>query len=239
MAQLRVPRVPDLPVPAEPESFVRMRGLAESLLENPVAHAILDLLPGYALILTQDRRVLAGDRDVLAELGLTTPESLEGLRAGELFRCVPERDGFSRSRQFWVRSAPLRIGGHDLLLFLFKETSEQKRREALEEVFLHDLLNLVGGLTGIAGRLQDRQGDPEAIAGQIRELSGQLVDEIKSQRLLLGAGEGCLAGESREVGPPRSWTVWAGSSAPARPPKAGGWSSGPDRRSRSCATRCC
>jgi diguanylate cyclase (GGDEF)-like protein len=178
-----------------------MRGLAESLLENPVAHAILDLLPGYALILTQDRRVLAGDRDVLAELGLTTPESLEGLRAGELFRCVPARDGFSRSRQFWVRSAPLRIGGHDLLLFLFKETSEQKRREALEEVFLHDLLNLVGGLTGIAGRLQDRQGDPEAIAGQIRELSGQLVDEIKSQRLLLGAGEGCLAGESREVRP--------------------------------------
>jgi diguanylate cyclase (GGDEF)-like protein len=178
-----------------------MRGLAESLLENPVAHAILDLLPGYALILTQDRRVLAGDRDVLAELGLTTPESLRRLRPGELFRCIPVQDGFSRSRQFWVRSAPLRVGGQELLLFIFKEITEQKRREALEQVFLHDLLNLVGGLSGLAGRLQDQGPEPQACCGQLRELSRQLVDEIQSQRLLLGAEPEYRAAEHREVQP--------------------------------------
>jgi diguanylate cyclase (GGDEF)-like protein len=177
-----------------------MRGLAESLLENPVAHAILGLLPGYALILTQDRQVLAGDREVLAELGLTTPESLQGLRPGELFRCIPVQDGFSRSRQFWVRSAPLRMGGQELLLFIFKEITEQKRREALEQVFLHDLLNLVGGLSSIAGRLQDQGPEPEACAWQLKELSHQLVDEVQSQRLLLGA-EPCGAAEHREVQP--------------------------------------
>jgi diguanylate cyclase (GGDEF)-like protein len=176
-----------------------MQGLAESLLENPVAHALLDAMPGHALILTQDRQLLAGHGEVLEQLGLTTPESLQGLRAGELFRCIPVREGFSRSRQFWVTSAPLRIGGMELLLFLFKETSEQKRREALEQVFLHDLLNLVGGLDAIAGRLRERPQDSEAIAGQIKELSCQLVDEIQSQRILLGAEDGCPVAQSREI----------------------------------------
>jgi diguanylate cyclase (GGDEF)-like protein len=187
--------------PAGSEVLARMRGLAESLLENPVAHAILDLLPGYALILTQDRKVLAGDGDVLAELGLTTPESLRRLRAGELFRCIPVQDGFTRSRQFFVRSAPLRMGGQELLLFIFKEVTEQKRREALDQVFLHDLLNLVGGFTGIAGRLQDQAPEPGVSAAQIKELSRQLAEEIQSQRALIGAEAGEPAGASRETRP--------------------------------------
>ncbi|MDR3671105.1 MAG: diguanylate cyclase [Holophaga sp.] len=201
MGHLRAPAAPDPQAQAGPESLARMSGLAESLLENPVAHAILDLLPGYALILTQDRQVLAGDRDVLAELGLTTPESLQGLRPGELFRCIPVQDGFSRSRQFWVRSAPLRMGGQELLLFIFKEITEQKRREALEQVFLHDLLNLVGGLSSIAGRVRGPEADPEACSGQIQELSRQLAEEIQSQRLLLGAEPDRRAAQSREVQP--------------------------------------
>jgi len=198
MAQLRAHAAPSLPGLPHDGVSARMRGLAESLLENPVAHALLDAVPGYALILTQGRQLLAGHGEVLEELGLTTPESLQGLRAGELFRCTPVRDGFSRARQFWVSSVPLRLGGVELLLFVFKETSEQKRREALEQVFLHDLLNLVGGLEGIAGRLRD---EPEAGAAQIRELACQLVDEIQSQRILLGAEEGAMAAQYREIRP--------------------------------------
>jgi len=99
MAQLRAAMAPNSPIPSEVD-LTRMRGLAESLLENPVAHALLDSVPGYALILTGDRQLLAGQGEALEELGLTTPESLQGLRAGELFRCIPVRDGFSRSRQF-------------------------------------------------------------------------------------------------------------------------------------------
>jgi len=198
MAQLRAPMAP---IPLVPSHAARTRGLAESLLENPVAHALLDSLPGYALILSEDRQLLAGPREVLEELGLTTPESLQGLRAGELFRCLPVRDGFSRTRQFQVTSVPLRVGGVGELLFLFKETTEHKHREVLEQVFLHDLLNLAGELEGIAARLREQPADADARCGLLQELARQLVDEIQSQRILLGADEGSAAAQSRMIRP--------------------------------------
>ncbi len=198
MAQLRAPMAP---IPLVPSHAARTRGLAESLLENPVAHALLDSLPGYALILSEDRQLLAGPREVLEELGLTTPESLQGLRAGELFRCLPVRDGFSRTRQFQVTSVPLRVGGVGELLFLFKETTEHKHREVLEQVFLHDLLNLAGELEGIAARLREQPADADARCGLLQELARQLVDEIQSQRILLGADGGSAAAQSRMIRP--------------------------------------
>ena len=119
MAPPRAPMAASLLDPTGQAAFERMRGLAESLLENPVTQSILDTLPGYALVLTQDRRLLAGHPQTLEELGLTTPESLQALRTGELFRCTPVQEGFSRSRQFWVSSSPLRLGGGTHLLFIF------------------------------------------------------------------------------------------------------------------------
>ena len=92
-----------------------------------------------------------------------------------------------------------------------------ERREALEQVFLHDLLNMVGGLEDIACLLRDRPPDPEAAAGQLQELSRQLVDEIRSQRFLLGAEGGRPAAEGRETRPPeilgRVGRFFAGSAA--------------------------
>ena len=200
MAQMRAPTAPSSSVPSQAD-LNPAPDPAEALLEHPVARALLDSVPGYALILTGDRQLLAGRGEVLEELGLTTPESLQGLRAGELFRCTPVRDGFSRARQFWVSSVPLRVGGVEALLFIFKETTEQKRREALEQVFLHDLLNLVGELDGIAGRLRERPADADACCGQIQELAHQLVDEIQSQRILLGADDGSAEAQRRLIRP--------------------------------------
>ncbi len=201
MAPSRAPTAPSLLDPTGTPGLERMRGLAESLLENPLTQAILDTLPGYALVLTEDRRLLAGQRQALEELGLTTAESLQGLRTGEMFRCIPVQEGFSRSRQFWVSSLPLRLGGGTHLLFIFKEISEQKRHEAMEQVFLHDLLNLVGGMEGIAARVREQPADPASLAGQIKELYTDLVDEIQSQRVLLGADEGGPASAGRVTRP--------------------------------------
>ena len=63
--------------------------------------------------------------------------------------------------------------------------SPRERREAMEQVFFHDLLNLVEGLDGLACRLKEEPDRAEATAGQIRDLSSQLADEIQHQRILL------------------------------------------------------
>jgi len=179
MAQSRVSNTPTPPVPEGGTSFHDLRGLAGHLVENPVARAILDSVACDALILTQQRRLVAATGEVLEKLGLTSPERLRELRSGELFRCTPVQDDFSRSAQYWVSSTPLRLGSHDLLLFTFKDITEEKRREALDQVFLHDLLNLVGGLDSLAGRLR----------------------EVQSHRIMRNAESGRLVTDSREVRP--------------------------------------
>jgi diguanylate cyclase (GGDEF)-like protein len=176
-----------------------MRGLAESMVENPVARAILDAIPGYALILTQDRQVLAGHGAVLEALGLTSPERLRLLAPGEWFHCGPGPDGLVRPRQFRVASEPLRVGRQDLLLFVFMDVTGQKRRETLDQVFLHDLLNLVGGLDGIARRLGGPGGDSREAAGLVQELARQMMDEIQNHRLLLSQEDGGMGRVRREA----------------------------------------
>jgi diguanylate cyclase (GGDEF)-like protein len=61
------------------------------------------------------------------------------------------------------------------------------RREALEQVFLHDLLNLAGGLEGAARHLGDPSQDPDQASRQIQDLAREFLDSIRSQRRLLHA----------------------------------------------------
>jgi len=199
MAQLREPDTLRCLAPESRTGLERMRGLAESMVENPVARAILDAIPGYALILTQDRQVLAGHGAVLEALGLTSPERLRLLAPGEWFHCGPGPDGLVRPRQFRVASEPLRVGRQDLLLFVFMDVTGQKRRETLDQVFLHDLLNLVGGLDGIARRLGGPGGDSREAAGLVQELARQMMDEIQNHRLLLSQEDGGMGRVRREA----------------------------------------
>ena len=77
--------------------------------------------------------------------------------------------------------------------------SPLERREVLEQVFFHDLLNLVEGLDGIACRLKGDPARAEAAAGQLQDLSRRIQDEIQNQRILLGAECGVLAADHREL----------------------------------------
>lgn len=79
--------------------------------------------------------------------------------------------------------------------------TEAEGQEALEQVFLHDLLNLVGGLDDLAGQLRTRAASLEPIAGQLEELSRSMVDQIRSQRTLLNAVPGCPGAERRTLWP--------------------------------------
>jgi len=190
MAEWRVPYAPSPTVPGGGSHQQAVRELADCLLEDPASAAILEALSGHALILDRNRQLVAAHGNVLEELGLTSPESLQRLRPGPFDPFSGGHDGFGRSRPYRVRCAPLRLRGETLLLFLFEEVGAQKRREALDQVFLHDLLNLAGGLDGVAGRLGDPALEPEAAAGQVRELAHQLMESIRSQRRLLSAEAG-------------------------------------------------
>jgi signal transduction histidine kinase len=73
----------------------------------------------------------------------------------------------------------------------FRDVSAERRREALEQVFFHDVLNTVAGLRGWAERLQRAAMDPHACE-RIDFLAKRIEREIQDHRALLLAESGTL-----------------------------------------------
>ncbi|MFZ1613128.1 MAG: ATP-binding protein [Holophaga sp.] len=96
------------------------------------------------------------------------------------------------SKEFQVRVTPLRIAEHEFLVMVLRDISAQKRREVLEQVFLHDLMNSLQGLQGWTELLQFSKKDPAIAAQHILDLSDHLSQEVSSHRLLLQAERGEL-----------------------------------------------
>lgn len=68
------------------------------------------------------------------------------------------------------------------------DVSDEKRRKALERIFLHDIANVVGGIVGMSELLQFMA--PAEITGEIDTLNTatrQLFDELQAQQYLLRA----------------------------------------------------
>lgn len=92
-----------------------------------------------------------------------------------------------------VWSTPITVNGERLVVFAMTDIGAEKRREALEHVFFHDIANTAGGLTGLAELLPSADGArvPE-LARLLHVFSRQLVDEIAAQRELMQAESGTL-----------------------------------------------
>ena len=104
------------------------------------------------------------------------------------------RNNHTEAREFRVRSSPLRIGPHTLTAVLLRDISAEKRRDALEQVFFHDLLNTIGGLKGWSKLLGALRGvSAKEAAQRIVALSERLAREVEDQRILLQAERGALA----------------------------------------------
>ncbi|MBI5067538.1 MAG: HAMP domain-containing histidine kinase [Deltaproteobacteria bacterium] len=107
------------------------------------------------------------------------------------------KDDSLRDIDLRVRASPLRIGGEEYLLFLLQDVSVEKRREALERAFFHDVADLAAGLNLAAVQLEPTNPDEvRAVAGDIRLLASRLARELLIQRSLAesrpGAGEPML-----------------------------------------------
>lgn len=99
--------------------------------------------------------------------------------------------GIPLDLSIWTRAFNL---GEDRFLFLsIKDISDEKRRQVLERIFFHDLLNTAGGLQSISEIIEESAPEElRELRDVIASLSEQLVDEILAQRDLLAAERGEL-----------------------------------------------
>ena len=93
-----------------------------------------------------------------------------------------------------VTASPVLLQGYKLTLFSISDISNEKRRRSLERIFIHDILNIAGGISGLSSIMKEID-DPEElkqIADTIETAANNLVDEIQSQRELSSAERGDL-----------------------------------------------
>jgi len=99
-----------------------------------------------------------------------------------------------------VSAAPLEIEGHKFTLFIIADVSDHKRREVLERVFFHDILNISNIITMLSGVL--KAGHVEKVAeygGKLEKATKRLAEAIASHREFILAEQGELEVHPSEI----------------------------------------
>jgi signal transduction histidine kinase len=92
-----------------------------------------------------------------------------------------------------VRASQTQVGTEVFTVVGLRDISAEKRRDALERVFLHDISNTLSPLLTWADLLATgRVRDPDGAAKRIAALGRRLQREIEDQRVLLQAENGTL-----------------------------------------------
>ncbi len=87
-----------------------------------------------------------------------------------------------------VSSSVLHIQGQDFLLVYLQDISQEKRKQTLERVFFHDLLNSAGGIQSILELIHEEvQGKPQELTAVALHQARKIVDEIQAQKQVMAA----------------------------------------------------
>jgi signal transduction histidine kinase len=94
-----------------------------------------------------------------------------------------------------VTATPLHVNGEDFAVVSMTDTSNEKRRLALERIFFHDLLNTAGAVHGLLELLREGGSEDEIseLLGIADQSARQLLEQIQSQRTLMLAEAGDLS----------------------------------------------
>ena len=106
-----------------------------------------------------------------------------GLRDVQECRIARKEDG--KPLDLRVMASPIAINEEAFTVFSILDIGNEKRKDALEKIFLHDLLNTAGGLRGFTSLL-DTAGDQDLrrYSSIVHDLAERLMDEIEAHRQL-------------------------------------------------------
>jgi len=125
-----------------------------------------------------------------AVLTILASQSSHETASGEC-RMTLQNNGLT-SLDLEVMASPLDIAGTHFTIFALKDISSDKRRNVLERVFFHDVLNTAGGIRGVASLIVEGAlpEEEEEYKRWMVALSDNLIDDINHQRRLLAAERG-------------------------------------------------
>lgn len=236
--------VPTRFIPVERVSAEKLSEQRSSILLDDLVDALVQSMPGYAMLINQHRQIVALNSNVLCISGVFGNDRLIGKRPGDALNCVhacDAPDGCGTSKHCSVcgtilallecnetglmtarechmtlsgaeetvidmraTATPIQIRDESYTMFVLQDISGEKRRDVLEKVFFHDVINTAGGIHGLASMLVEQDGTASHLESEYKKwlmvLSGNLVEEIRSQRTLLAAEKGEFVPECSPVG---------------------------------------
>lgn len=131
-----------------------------------------------------------------------------GKAQAEVLLSVHEGDNVV-AREYAVTAVPVEHEDAQHTVVAFRDISSEKRRDALEQVFFHDIMNTITCLAGYTDLLKrdggggcDSDGDvSDEILGHVVYLGERLKREVLDQRSLIEAERGTLSLQPRPVDP--------------------------------------
>ena len=105
------------------------------------------------------------------------------------------------ARDLRVWATPFVKMGYTFTVFSIMDISDEKRRQALERIFFHDVLNTAGGIYGLSEILLEEEDPNESLELKqiLKGASERLMEEIQAQRQLSAAERGDLAVSLLEI----------------------------------------
>jgi len=156
-------------------------------IEEP--HAVLGLRPGEAVLCPHAESAPGGcGTGVACRTCGAAIAILAASQSGEPVEdeCVVPSQRREDDLVLRVRAAPVRMCERTFTLFFLNDISEQRRREALDRTFLHDMNNVVQALVGTSDLLSEAvDGQDRELLDNLRALALRVSSEIASQRALL------------------------------------------------------
>jgi signal transduction histidine kinase len=119
---------------------------------------------------------------------------LTGQKSTREARITSEIQGKLLSWDLNITTIPVKIRDRIFYTFTVQDISSEKRKENLERIFFHDLLNSAGSLNGLLTILKDGTNPEEAeeIIKMSEETSRDMIDEIQLHRQIRAAENGDL-----------------------------------------------
>ena len=91
------------------------------------------------------------------------------------------------SHDLRIWASPFLWNGAHYALIIAVDISDEKRRQVLERIFFHDILNTAGNIQGLSELIRCDPGSVDELKDDLYESAESLVNEIRSQRMLLAA----------------------------------------------------
>lgn len=113
--------------------------------------------------------------------------ALKGYKASHECRVLCQTSRGLEALDLKVWGTPLRWRGEQFVLLVAVDISHEKRRQILERLFFHDILNTAGTITMITELLMEGTLPFDAAKNDLWQTAQMLVSEIRGQRELLAA----------------------------------------------------